>query len=71
MPEANADIRVEGREIKFHAEKAMTVRLFSVDGSQQAAASGADVTLVAPERGIYILNATDGQQGTTWKILVE
>ena len=70
-PEVEADIRVEGREIKFHADKAMTVRLFRPDGSQQAATSGTDVTLIAPEGGVYILSATDGQQGTTWKILVE
>ena len=70
-PEVEADIRVEGREIKFHADKAMTVRLFRPDGSQQAATSGTDVTLIAPEGGVYILSATNGQQGTTWKILVE
>ena len=71
MPEAEADIQVVGREMSFHAETPMTLRLFSIDGTQQQAASGTDVTLTAPSAGIYILTATDGKQGTTWKIAVK
>lgn len=69
-PEAEADISVSGREIAFHAESPMTVRLFSLDGTQHAAASGTDITLTAPAAGIYILTASDGEKGATWKIMV-
>ena len=69
-PEAEADIRVNGREIAFHAETPMTIRLFSLDGTQHAATSGTDIILTAPSAGIYILTATDGQKGVTWKIMV-
>ena len=68
--EADADISVNGREITFHAETPMTIRLFSLDGTQHVASSGTDVTLSAPSAGIYILTATDGRQGVTWKIIV-
>ena len=71
MPEAEADINVVGREITFHAETPMTLRLFSVDGIQYVSTSGTDVTLTAPSAGIYILTASDGKQGTTWKIAVK
>lgn len=70
-PEAEADINVDGREITFHAATPMTVKLFSLDGSQHFATSGTDVTLKAPASGIYILTATDGQKGVTWKIAVK
>ena len=71
MPEAEADIDVRGRDIFFKAETPMTLRLFSVDGSQRIATSGTNVTLTAPSAGVYILTATDGKQGTTWKIVVK
>ncbi len=71
LPELKADLLVRGREITLHAEEAMDARLFSLDGTQCAAASGASVTLTAPSAGIYLLNATNGKQGTTWKIAVE
>ncbi|MBO7118912.1 MAG: SusF/SusE family outer membrane protein [Bacteroidaceae bacterium] len=71
MPEADADIDISGRQISFHAETPMAVRLFSIDGTQVMATSGTDVTLTVPSSGIYILSATDGRQGTTWKIAVE
>ena len=71
MPEAEADIKVSGREIAFQAETPMTLRLYSIDGTQQIATSGTDVILTAPAPGIYILTATDGKQGTTWKIIVK
>lgn len=71
MSEAEADINVAGREISFHAETPMTVRLFSIDGTQYVAASGKNLTLTVPSSGIYILTASDGKQGTTWKIAVK
>ena len=71
MQEAEADISVSAREIAFQAETPMTVRLFSIDGTQCAAASGTSLTLTAPAAGIYILTATGAQQGSTWKILVK
>ena len=71
MPEAKTDINVRGREIAFSAETPMTVRLFSIDGTQCSVASGTNLTLTAPSPGIYILTATDGKQGTTWKIVVK
>ena len=71
MPEAKTDINVRGREIAFSAETPMTARLFSIDGTQCSVASGTNLTLTAPAAGIYILTATDGKQGTTWKIVVK
>ena len=71
MPEAEVDIDVRGRDIFFKAETPMTLRLFSIDGSQRAATFGTNVTLTAPSAGVYILTATDGKQGTTWKIIVK
>lgn len=70
-PDAEADISVSGREIAFHAETPMTVRLFSLDGTQHASTSGTDVTLTAPTAGIYIITASDGRNGSTWKIMVK
>ena len=70
-PEAEADISVAGRSITLRSEKVMTVRLFSLDGTQHVAASGSDVTITAPAAGIYILTATDGKCGTTRKIVVK
>lgn len=71
LPEAEADLVVSGREITLRAREEMDVRLFSTDGTQCASASGACVTLTAPAAGIYLLNATNGRQGTTWKIAVK
>lgn len=70
-PEVEADIRVSGREIAFKAATPMTIRLYSIDGTQYASISGADITLTAPSAGIFILSATNGQQGKTWKIAVK
>ena len=70
-PEADVDINVSGREIAFKAATPMTVRLYSIDGTQQVAASGTNLTLTAPAAGIYILTATNGKHGTTWKIAVK
>ena len=70
MPEAGADISVSGRDITLRSETPLTVRLFSADGSQCAAACGTDAVLTAPSPGVYILSATDGRQGSTWKIMV-
>lgn len=70
-PEADADISVSGRDITFRAAAPMTVRLYSLDGTQYAATSGTDATLTAPKAGIYIVTATDGQRGTTWKVIVK
>ncbi|MBO4551570.1 MAG: SusF/SusE family outer membrane protein [Bacteroidaceae bacterium] len=69
-PEAEADISVKGREIAFHAETPMSVRLYSLDGTQRNASFGTDLTLTAPTAGIYVLTATDGRKGVTWKIMV-
>ena len=71
MQDAEADINVSGREITFNAEIPMTVRLFSIDGTQCAAASGTSLTLTAPAPGIYILTASGGGQGSSWKIAVK
>ena len=70
-PEAEADISVSGREIAFRAATPVTVRLYSPDGTQHAAASGTDVTLSAPSAGIYIITASDGRNGSTWKVIVK
>ena len=69
--EAYADIDVVGRRISVKAERPLTVRLVSVDGSQQIASSGSEVTLTAPSSGLYILVATDSQHNFTRKILVK
>ena len=68
--EGFVDIDVIGRRISVKAEKPLTVKLVSVDGSQQMASSGIDVTLTAPSSGLYILFATDGQQRLSKKLLV-
>ena len=70
-PEVEADIRVSGREIAFKAATPMTLRLYSIDGTQHVSTSGTDVTLTAPSAGVFILTATDGKQGATWKIAVK
>lgn len=70
-PEVEADIRVSGREIAFKAATPMTLRLYSIDGTQHVSTSGTDVILTAPSAGVFILTATDGKQGATWKIAVK
>lgn len=69
--EAFADINVMGRIISVKAERPLTVRLVSVDGSQQMVSSGSEVTLTAPSSGLYILIAADGLHNLTKKILVK
>lgn len=69
-PEVEADINVSGRQIEFQSDEALSVKLFSVDGNLRDSASGTDIILTAPAPGVYILSATDGRKGTTWKIVV-
>lgn len=69
--EAKASISVNGHQITLQSSHVMSVRLFSVDGSQRLTASGTDVTLTVPSAGFYILHATNGEQSITRKILVK
>lgn len=69
-PQVEAEVRVDGRQISVRSEEPVTLRLHSFNGSQCAASSGTDVILTAPAPGVYILSATDGRKGTTWKITV-
>lgn len=69
-PEVETDIKVSGRQIALQSKEALTVKLYSTDGSLRDTAYGTDVTLTAPAAGIYVLTASNGHQGITRKIIV-
>lgn len=69
-PEADVSLDVRGRTVRVGSSQVMSVFLFNADGQQAAAANGSEVTLQAPQAGVYILHATNGKENFTRKISI-
>ena len=71
IPELELDLSVSGRQITVSSADPVSAVLFTVDGLQLDAATGAHVTLTAPTAGIYILYASNGNSNATYKVVVK
>ena len=70
-PDSKYSLMVRGRTIQVATSQVMTMFLLSTDGQQVTSDSGNQVTLVAPQAGVYILHATNGKENFTRKITVQ
>ena len=70
-PQAKVQVTVRDRSIQVASSQVMAFFLFTPDGHQAASSNGNQVTLQAPQPGVYILHGTNGSENFTRKITIQ
>lgn len=70
-PECDAQVSVQGRDIRVSSSRMVDCRLYSTAGQYLGSQSGTQVTLHMPHAGTYLLHVTDGERAVTRKITTD